>query len=44
MYIAIIYFYNGTTKEHKFNKYPNDLDFKSAGFNMDEIGSYEVHF
>ena len=44
MYLAIIFFKDGSHKEHKFNSYPTDIDFELAGYNYDNISCYEVHF
>ena len=44
MYLAFIYFKDGSSKEYKFNNYPTGADFEIAGFNWDNILSYEVHY
>mgnify|MGYP003329421091 CR=1 len=44
MFLTIIFFKNGTVSEHKFNSYPTAIDFECAGYNLDNIASYEVHF
>jgi len=44
MFIAIIFFLDGSSKEHTFNNYPDEYDFEMAGYNWDDILSFEVHF